>query len=207
MKALLLCLSLALGACSFTQPRPATTWYMLEDQGSAQVAGQPLWLDTLLLRETDAPGFYQSDAMAYSRTAGTRSHYQYAHLTEPPGPRIDQLLRGRLEQSGLFTAVAALGSGVTGSYQLNPRLLDFYHDATQAPGEVKLLLEVELLRRGDAHRIALTRIAVHAPAPSFDARGAAQGANSALTQALDQITAWLTRVGAKLSASEWTEAR
>ena len=207
MKALFLCLGLTLGACSLTQPRPATTWYVLEDQGSAQPESQPLWPDTLLLRETDAHGFYQSDALAYSRTAGTRGHYQYAHLTEPPGQRIGQLLRSRLEQSGLFTAVAPLGSGVTGGYQLNTRLLDFYHDATQAPGEVKLLLEVELLRRSDAHRIAATRIEVHAPAPSFDARGAAQGANSALTQALDRITAWLARVGAEPSESQKREAR
>ncbi|MDD5390339.1 MAG: ABC-type transport auxiliary lipoprotein family protein [Gallionellaceae bacterium] len=185
---------LFLGACSLSGPRQAATWYVLEDQGTASAGAKPTWPDTLLIRETDAPTFYQSSAMAYSRAPGTRGHYQYARQTELPAPRIAQLIRQRLEQSALFPAVAPLGSGVEGGYQLNTRLLDFYHDAARAPGEVRLLLEVELVRRGDAHLLARTRIETQAPAPSHDARGAAQGANAALTQALDRLTAWLGQI-------------
>ncbi|MDP2432192.1 MAG: ABC-type transport auxiliary lipoprotein family protein [Pseudomonadota bacterium] len=192
MKARLIILSLLfLGACSLSGPRQAATWYVLEDQGTAGVGTKPGWPGTLLIRETDAPTFYQSSAMAYSRAPGTRGHYQYARQTELPAPRIAQLIRQRLERSTLFPAVVPLGSGVEGGYQLNTRLLDFYHDAARAPGEVKLLLEVELVRRSDAHLLARTRIETQAPAPSHDARGAALGANAALTQALDQLTAWL----------------
>lgn len=185
-----------LNACGISGPRQATTWYVLEDLGTpvASPGTKPAWPDTLLLRETDAPTFYQVNAMAYSRSAATRGHYQYARLTELPAPRIAQLIRLRLEQSALFPAVAPLGSGVAGGYQLNTRLLDFYHDAAQAPGEVKLVLEAELVRRGDAHLLARTRIETRTPAPSQDARGAAQGANVALTQALDRLTEWLTRL-------------
>lgn len=192
MKARLIILSLLfLGACGLSGPRQAATWYVLDDQGTASASAKPVWTGTLLVRETDAPTFYQTSAMAYSRANGTRGHYQYARQTELPAPRITQLIRQRLEQSALFPAVAPLGSGIEGGYQLNTRLLDFYHDAAQAPGEVKLLLEAELVRRGDAHLLARTRIETHAAAPSHDARGAAQGANIALTQALDRLTAWL----------------
>jgi len=194
MKAHLIIFSLLfLSGCGMSGPRQAATWYVLEDLGKplASPGTKPAWPGTLLVRETDAPIFYQGSAMAYSRAAGTRGHYQYARQAELPAPRIAQLLRQRLEQSGLFSAVAPLGSGVEGGYQLNTRLLDFYHDAAQAPGEVKLVLEAELVRRGDAHLLARTRIETRAPAPSHDARGAAQGANVALTQALDRLTEWL----------------
>jgi cholesterol transport system auxiliary component len=197
MKAHLILPSLLfLAACSLPGPRPAATWYVLEDLASATPAptSRPVWPGTLLVRESDAPSFYQASALAYSRTPGTRGHYQYARQTEMPAPRIATLIRQRLEQSGLFPAVAPLGSGVEGSYQLNTRLLDFYHDAAQAPGTVKLHLEVELIRRTDAHLLARTRIETSAAAPSHDAAGAARGANAAVTQALDQLTVWLTHI-------------
>jgi len=194
MKSRCLLLSLwFLGACGFTGPRQAATWYVLEDLGTATASSKPAWPGTLLVRESDAPSFYQVSAMAYSRAAGTRGHYQYASQSELPAPRIAQLIRQRLDQSGLFTAVAPLGAGVEGAYQLNTRLLDLYHDIGEAPGEVKLVLEVELVRRGDAHLLARTRIETRAPAPSQDARGAARGSNAALTQALDRLVAWLAR--------------
>jgi cholesterol transport system auxiliary component len=190
---------LCLGACGMSGPRTASTFYVLQDLGKKTAnptnpAAKPAWPGTLLVRETDAPTFYQASAMAYSRAAGTRGHYQYARLTELPAPRIAQLIRQRLEQSALFTAVVPLGSGIEGGYQLNTRLLDFYHDAVRAPGEVILVLEAELVRRGDAHLLAHTRIETRAPASSLDAGGAAQGANAALTQALDRLTEWLAGV-------------
>jgi cholesterol transport system auxiliary component len=195
MKSLIvLCGLLFLSACGLSGPRQAATWYVLEDLGRAGPANQPAWPDTLLVRESDAPTFYQVSAMAYSRAPGTRGHYQYARQTELPAPRITQLIRQRLEQSRLFAAVAPLGAGVEGGYQLNTHLLDFYHDAALGPGEVKLLLEVELVRRSDARLLASTRIETRAPAPSHDARGAAQGANVALTQALDRLTVWLAEL-------------
>lgn len=184
---------LLLGGCSLNGPRQATTWYVLEDPGQMAAAPRPVWQDTLLLRETDAPAFYQGPALIYSRAAGTRGQYQYARLTEWPAPRIAQLLRQRLEQAALFQAVAPLGAGVSGGYQLNTRLLDFYHDARQAPGEVILVLEAELIRRADARLLARTRIETRAPAASHDAAGAAGAANAALGQALDRISVWLSR--------------
>lgn len=184
---------LLLGACGLNGPRQAPTWYVLEDLATPRPGAAPVWPETLLLRETDAPGFYQGTALAYSRAAGSRGHYQYARMTEAPAPRLAQLLLRRLEQAALFQAVAPLGSGVVGGYQLNTRLLDFYHDASQAPGEVVLVLEAELIRRADAHLLARTRVETRAPAPSHDARGAAAAGNVALTQALDRLTAWLAQ--------------
>lgn len=190
--AIFVCL-LLLGGCGLTGPRQAATWYVLEDPGRTAAAPRPVWRDTLLLRETDAPAFYQGPALIYSRAAGTRGQYQYARLTEWPAPRIAQLLRQRLEQAALFQAVAPLGAGVSGGYQINTRLLDFYHDARQAPGEVILVLEAELIRRADARLLARTHIETRAPAASHDAAGAAGAANAALGQALDRITVWLSR--------------
>lgn len=192
MRTILFLLALSLlSACGFSGPRQGVTWYVLDDLAQVQPVAQPVWQGTLLLRETDAPSFYQRGALVYSLAAGTRGYYQYGRLTEWPAPRITQLLRRRLEAIALFPAVAPLASGVEGTWQLNTRLLDFYHDAVAAPGEVKLILEAELIRRADARLFARTRIEVSAGAPSHDARGAAGAANVAVTRALDQLTAWL----------------
>lgn len=192
MKRLLLLLPLVLSACSLGGPRPGATWHVLEDRGRAVApAPRPVWPGTLLIRETEASGFYQNDSLAYSRAPGTRNHYQYARQPEAPAPRLAQLMRRRLEQSGLFSSVSTLGSGVSGDYQLNSRLLDLYHDAALPPGEVRLVLELELVRMGDGRQMATQRIETSAPAQSHDAAGAAAASSVALGEALDRMLAWL----------------
>jgi cholesterol transport system auxiliary component len=187
-------LALSLAACGLAGPQRATTWYVLDDLAPAVAASadpQPAWPGALLVMDTQSPGFYEDSALAYSRTPGTRGHYRYARLLDLPAQRATQLMRQRLERMGLFQTVAAPGAGIFGRYQLNTRLLDFYHDASQPPGAVRLVLEVELVSREDARRIAQIRIDTRAPTPSADATGAAKASSQALTQALDQLVAWL----------------
>lgn len=192
MKALLVLLFLLAG-CGISGPRQAATWYTLNDQGSTAAVARP-WVGTLLVGETEVPEFYQSRALAFSRTPGTRGHYQYARLTDSPAAAVAEAIRQRLGQSAVFTSVAAAGSGVSGEYRLNTRLLDFFHEAEHAPGQMKLVLEVELVQRQQARLLARTRIETTAPCATYDARGAAAASNVALTQALNQLTVWLAEL-------------
>lgn len=180
-----------LAACS-ALPGPAqpSTYYVLTDPGP--VARAPRTLPgVLLLREMDASAFYQEPRLAYSRIPGTRANYEFAYWTEQPTKRLTWLLRQRLEAAGTFATVAPLSGGVIGDYQLNTRLIDFYHDAATPPGTVLLLVEAELVRRDRGvlldRRIFVSQQAV----ASFDAGGAAEAMNRAANQVIDEIVAWL----------------
>ena len=50
-------------------------------------------LPVLLVLDTTASGFYDSDQLVFSRAAGTRGQYQFARWTERPGKRFADLLR------------------------------------------------------------------------------------------------------------------
>lgn len=186
-----LALLLTLAGCGLGSPRPPVTWYVLEDRPAAVASAATAWPGPLLVRETETSDFYQSKALVFSRAAGTRNHYQYARQPEPPAAQLALLIRQRLEKSGLFPVVSMPGSGVESRYQLNTRLLDLYHDAAQAPGVVRLVLEAELVKLDEGRQLAVTRIETSAPTASHDAAGAAAASNQAVGQALDQLVEWL----------------
>ncbi|TCJ14711.1 hypothetical protein EZJ19_09000 [Parasulfuritortus cantonensis] len=187
---------LALAGCS-ALPGPAqpVTYYVLNDPGPVQPAQAPL-PGVLLLREMDVPAFYQEARLAYSRTPGTRGHYEFAYWVEPPAKRLTWLLRQRLEASGAFAGVAPLAGGIVGDYQLNTRLIDFYHDAATPPGNVLLLIEAELVRRDKGSLLGRRIFVAQVPVARYDAAGAAAAMDLATTQVLEDIVAWLAKVAA-----------
>ncbi|HNQ04258.1 MAG TPA: ABC-type transport auxiliary lipoprotein family protein [Thiobacillaceae bacterium] len=191
----LLCLlPLLLAGCALPgKPPVAVSYYVLTDPGPIE-RSPVIHPGTLLLREMEAPPFYQDTALAFSRAPGTRGQYQYARWSEPVARRLSWMLRQRLESAGVFQAVAPLGSGVYGDFQLNTRLVDFYHDATHAPGVALMLLEAELVRRADAGLVARRIFVTQVPAQSYDATGAADALGQAANQVMDELIAWLARI-------------
>lgn len=149
----------------------------------------------LLLRETEAAGLCQGNRMVFSRAPGRLETYQYALWNEPPGRRLHQLLKTRLDALGLYAATASLGGGVAGDWQLNIRLLDCRHDAGTPPGVVRLGLEAELVRRDGAVLLARRSFTAEAPAGQHNAQGAAEAFSQAAGRLLTQVTDWLTAQG------------
>jgi cholesterol transport system auxiliary component len=144
----------------------------------------------LLVLDTTAGSFYDTDQLVFSRSAGTRGHYQFARWTERPGKRFAELMRSRLDRLGAYR-VAAAGGYVRGDLLLDTELVEFYHDAASRPGQVKLVLRAELV---DLKRRALLGRRVfeqQVPLTTYDAAGAAQASNQAISRALDDLTAWL----------------
>jgi len=116
-----------------------------------------------------ASSFYDSEAIAYSRSPGTRGYYQLNSWTEPPARRIGELL--------------ARQSGDKGPV-LNLHLLEMYHDAASSPGTVRVSLAAEL----PGKKRVFTGTAA---ATSFDAQGAVRGFNEALGRILDEMETWV----------------
>ena len=148
----------------------------------------------LLLREAEPGGFSQSLRLVYSRAPGTQAQYQYARWNEAPPKRLHTLLRQRLLASGLYAGVLPLGAGVQGDYQLNFRLLDFFHAAAQTPGSAHVALEAELVQRSSARLIGQQVFVADVPVASQTAAAAASGLGLASGQVLDAVVAWLARI-------------
>lgn len=184
------------GCVNFAEDRnaPPITHYVLSDAGQRARPAEPADPRILLVLDTTTSSFYDVDSMAFSREPGTRSHYQYARWTERPGKRFADLLRARLEAERSFATVVAAGGHVRGDLLLDTELVEFYHDASSAPGRVHVVLRAELVdlrRRTLVGRILLEQ---RVEAASYDASGAAAAFDVASGRALDDLVAWLAQV-------------
>lgn len=206
----LIVLVLALSGCvNFGQNAntPGVVYYVLNDAESATAPtpppadalkdSDPLRANvpvesapTLLVRDTTTGGFYDSDQLVFSRSAGTRGQYQFARWTERPGRRFAELLRARLDRFGRYR-VAPAGGVVRGDLMLDTRLVEFYHDATREPGQVRLELRAELVDLKQRRLLGRHTFEQKVPLTTYDAAGAAQASSQAVGRVLDDLSAWL----------------
>jgi cholesterol transport system auxiliary component len=192
-----LSMALALTACinlGVDKNAPPVTHFVLEDLGRTAPAHAPRPL-TLVVLDTQIAAFYDTDGLAYSDKAGTRSYYQYAHWTERPGKRFSELLSLRLGRENLYAAVVANGQ-VRGDWLLETELLEFYHDATRPPGAAQILLRADVVDLATHNLVGHKLFRISADLASFDAAGAHEGFNRATTRLLDDLLDWLTTLPA-----------
>ncbi len=175
--------------------QPPVVHYVLDDAAHIVPAAAP---DprTLLVMPVQAAGFYQNDALVFSRTPGTRAYYQYARWTEPPAQRLTRLILLRLEREKLFAHAAGLGGNLRGNWVLDAHLLDFYHAAEKPPGEVRIVLQARVVELAGNRAVGEKIFRVSAPCPSYDAAGAHAAFDAATAQLLDQLTQWLAQLAA-----------
>ena len=195
MKSLaIVALSLALAGCvNFGDKADSVgmTYYVLDDATPAPVRQPPVpGAPTMLVLDTTASGFYDGDPLIFSRAPGTRGQYQFARWTERPGKRFADLLRARLDAQGAWR-VAGAGGYVRGDRLLDTELVEFYHDATSAPGTLRLVLRAELIDLASRTLISRHTFEHNVPLASYDAAGAALAANQATARTLDALSAWL----------------
>lgn len=180
-----------LAGCASFAPQEVQRHYVLDASSGREQAAVAPRRATLLVAPVTVSGFYETTEIVYSRAPGVRAYYQLNAWTERPGPRLSDLLVMRLARAGSFATVATALSGVRGDVILGARLTEFYHDAAAAPGSVRVAVTVELT--DPLRRVLLARraFAQSAPAPTYDAPGAVQAFNAAVTALLDDIAAWV----------------
>ncbi|MGK2953450.1 MAG: ABC-type transport auxiliary lipoprotein family protein [Thiobacillus sp.] len=195
--ALVALLSVALAGCvNFGEKAntPAVVYYVLTDTAPvASVVPARADAATLLVLDTTAGGFYDTDQLVFSRTAGTRGQYQFARWTERPGKRFADLMRARLDRHGAWNVSAASGY-VRGDLLLDTEMVEFYHDASREPGQVRLVLRAELLDMRQRTLLGRRVFEQLVPMTTYDAAGAAQASNVAASRALDELAAWLASI-------------
>ena len=187
---------LALGGCINIGDRgsaPAIVHYVLSDPGPAAAdapAPRRPEAPTLLVLDTAAGSFYDTDQLVFSRSAGTRGQYQFARWTERPGKRFADLMRARLDRQGAWQ-VSEAGGYVRGDLLLDTELAEFYHDAASSPGQMRLVLRAELVDLRQRKVLGRRVFELQAPVARYDAAGAAEAANVAVGRTLDELVAWL----------------
>ena len=187
-------LGTALAGCLSLGSQEPQRYYVLDAPAAKAAPARTARAATLLVTPTTASTFYDFQDIAFSRAPGARAYYQYHSWTDRPGRRVTELLVARLERDGSFKAVAAVISGVRGEYILNTHLTEFYHDAAVAPGSARVVLTAELV--DPVRRVLLARRTFEqsAPAPSYDAPGAARAFNLAVSAVLGDVSAWIDGV-------------
>ena len=187
-------LGTALAGCISLGSQEPQRYYVLEAPAAKAAPARTARAATLLVTPTTASTFYDFQDIAFSRAPGARAYYQYHSWTDRPGRRVTELLVARLERDGSFKAVAAVISGVRGDYILNTHLTEFYHDAAAAPGSARVVLTAELV--DPVRRVLLARRTFEqsAPAPTYDAPGAARAFDQAVAAVLGDVSAWIDGV-------------
>lgn len=181
------------GLAQQDDPR-AIVYYVLEDGGRPPAAAVAPLPRTLLLADTAAAAFYDTDGMAYSNEPGTRGYYQFARWSERSGKRFTDLLLARLERERIFNAVAQSGSNVRGDLLLTTEILDLHHDAAKPPGNVRMVLRAELIDLKTRTLLARKTFSETVAVPTFNAAGAHKAFNRAATLTLDGLADWLKEV-------------
>lgn len=164
--------------------------FVIPDDGSLPTIPELRIEHRLLVRDTQANSFINSRKIIFSRSEATRGYYQFAQWVEPPPRRLTLLLLERLERTEVFSSVSALGTSTLGELQLNTEITEFYHDVSEAPGEVHLRLRVELVDLIDRSIIADNVFKRSVPAATYNVEGAVEGFTRAVNSILNDVVLW-----------------
>lgn len=182
--------------CSLVLPQRSGVQqhYVLADHFTARPPTERRLNRRVLIRATTANAFIDTDRIVFSRQSGTRGYYQFARWTESPPQRFTALLRSSVERAALFQSVALTTSGTTADLLLTSELINFYHDAVRQPGSVTVDVRASLIDHRKRNIVSQKSFHKSIGIVQYNAGGAVQGFNRAVTQILDEIVVWLEHV-------------
>lgn len=180
---------------------PRQEFHLLRDAGTGGASGtgtppRPR-IDKVLLVAAHAPAaLYGGDRMVYSADGHSRSYFQFGFWGERPAQTLQALAISRLAQAQRFSEVASSTAGVRGDLLLTLRLDELYLDASAEPGQVRLIVGVELVDWRQRSLLARGRFERSRAAPTHDAAGFAAAASAALGSLLDELIVWVATAAA-----------
>ncbi len=178
----LLCLSLLCPACSILPKNGGPeTIYALRPEILVEKCAHPR-SSTLLVAEVDASGIIAGNRIAFSRDGLTRGFYQYARWAEPLPARLQIEIVRAISAAQLFKAVSEASGHTVGNYLLRLELLDAYYDAQEDPGQVRLVLNYELIDAASATIITAGNLEQTHPVEETNAKGAVASFEQAISQ-------------------------
>lgn len=149
---------------------------------------------SLALAPVRSSGFDNRDNLVFANQQNTRATYQYAFWSEKPSRRFDELMFANLEQSGLYQLVVPVSANVAAEHLLVSELLEFYHDATESPGLVKVKMRFSVYDQAQLRLLSRKTIVTQQALQQFNAHSAAEAFNLATAQMLTEVSLWLGHV-------------
>ncbi len=200
-RALFICMTLALGACSPLQPHPRALVY---DFGpgpiTASASNRMAPLPALVLAEVDANAALDSTAVLYRLAYSDAQQLRpYAQARWSMAPAL--LLRQRLrEQLGQRRPVLNAAQGMVAppaALSLHLELDEFsqlFESAERSSGLVRLRATVGQAASGMERLVAQRSFVVQRPASTADAAGGVRALTSAADAVIEEIALWLEQV-------------
>lgn len=195
-----LILVFGVGACTLPDAlrlRTAAQVYMLDvaRHQSTQVLRTERKPKILVSVPQAWPGFASVD-IAYTREPYRIEYYAYSEWADVPAQMIGPLLAKALQDSGHFSAVVALGTGVPADLRLDTEIVKLQQEFGVSPSIGRVVLRVQLIDLASARVLGTRTIEASAPAPTDDPAGAVLAMNHALLIVFDQILAYCEELAA-----------
>jgi len=181
-----------IAACSILpQNRGTQERYLLAENLTIRPYHGPSTNARLLVNVITARPFANTNRIVFSKKRGTRGYYQLSVWTEPPVNRITELLISALRDVRIFQSVAPASSGTAAALLLDTDLFEFYHDAIDNPGTVRVGLRAQLVNRPRRTIMAEQTFKRSIPVDAYNAEGAVRSFNKAIEELLNDIITWI----------------
>jgi len=193
-------LALLIAGCSVLKPAdvPVAAVYRLDAKVDTAVVGTANALAkapsnlpvSILIGNIRAAAGFDSNRMLFMRQPHQVEEFQQSQWQKPPAAMLMPLVSSSLEASGLFKVVLQAPSALQTTYRLDLEILSLQQDFTSTPSRVHFVLRAHLSDNQNQQITAWREFDVNIATPTEDAYGGVLASNQAVTQALQQLTAF-----------------
>lgn len=160
---------------------------------------------TILVSAIESSAFLDSPRIVFSTAPDVRADYQQAAWVESLPDAVEHSVIRRLKCEGAFRGVEDRNTTVRADYQLNIRLIDFYHDAVTVPGLVKLQASAEFVDVTSRTLASRTSFDIQEKVSTVENKDVVDAFQKANRRFLDELSVWIR--SAMPPASEGNQTR
>ncbi|HQH25977.1 MAG TPA: ABC-type transport auxiliary lipoprotein family protein [Oligoflexia bacterium] len=169
------------------------SYYVLTDNERIPDERLPASRARLLVSDTKANPFINSQRIIFSEDPSRRGYYQLAKWVESPAKRFTLLLIQRFIRAGVFASVSSVGGATLGDLQVNTEVTEFYHNIRTMPGKIVISVNAELVDL--IHRVSIKSqlFELEVPVKDYSAEGAVSAFSQGVNVLLDRIVVWAAK--------------
>lgn len=134
----------------------------------------------------EAPGF-DTNRIAYTREPLKLDYYQDSHWSDTPAKMLLPILVRAFETTGAFKAVVSPPSPSLADYRVDVDIIRLQQELMTQPSQVRFIARIKVLDMRNRHVLATRVFQAAESAPSENAYGAAQAANTAVRKVLEEM--------------------
>jgi len=149
---------------------------------------------TLLIEQSTASRYLDSQRLLYTKNGETLAAYQYALWSDPPTERLTGLMLRAFESRHAFEQVTSGNLFVRANYLLRTEITQAVHRTDPQPGVAVFSMRAQLLRFSTRELVASNLFTQQVDLQSFDAVGAVHALSVASEQVIRQLVVWTEEI-------------